>query len=456
MSQIESIIADQRAFFLNGNTMNFNSRKEQLQKLKSMLKENEPAIYKALKTDLNKSKHETLTTELGFLITELDHTLKHLRDWMEPIKVSAPITHKGTKNFIMKEPYGVCLIMAPWNYPLQLALAPVIGALAAGNCAVIKPSEDAPATSALLREMIREYFDPSYLTVIEGAKEIAQELLQQRFDYIFFTGSTQTGKIIMREASNHLTPVTLELGGKSPVIVDKDANINLAAKRIVWGKFTNAGQTCVAPDYLYVHEKVKFKLLKAMKKYMKSFYGKSPLSNKDYIRIINEKHFDRLHTYLSTGTILHGGESNRNLLKIEPTILDKITWDDPIMQEEIFGPILPVLTFKDIEDAVGVVKMQEKPLALYYFGENENTQQQIMQYLSFGGGSINDTLYHLANPHLPFGGVGASGMGAYHGKYSFNTFSHKKSILKQTTKFDIPFRYPGGKLSQTIINKIMK
>lgn len=456
MSQIESIIADQRAFFLNGNTMNFNSRKEQLQKLKSMLKENEPAIYKALKTDLNKSKHETLTTELGFLITELDHTLKHLRDWMEPIKVSAPITHKGTKNFIMKEPYGVCLIMAPWNYPLQLALAPVIGALAAGNCAVIKPSEDAPATSALLREMIGEYFDPSYLTVIEGAKEIAQELLQQRFDYIFFTGSTQTGKIIMREASNHLTPVTLELGGKSPVIVDKDANINLAAKRIVWGKFTNAGQTCVAPDYLYVHEKVKFKLLKAMKKYMKSFYGKSPLSNKDYIRIINEKHFDRLHTYLSTGTILHGGESNRNLLKIEPTILDKITWDDPIMQEEIFGPILPVLTFKDIEDAVGVVKMQEKPLALYYFGENENTQQQIMQYLSFGGGSINDTLYHLANPHLPFGGVGASGMGAYHGKYSFNTFSHKKSILKQTTKFDIPFRYPGGKLSQTIINKIMK
>ncbi|CDQ39728.1 MULTISPECIES: aldehyde dehydrogenase [Virgibacillus] len=456
MTQVSSIISNQRAFFLNGNTMDYTIRKEQLQKLKQMLKENEAAVYQALRSDLNKSKHETLTTELGFLLTEIDYTMKHLRDWMEPTKVSAPITHKGTKNLILKEPYGVCLIIAPWNYPLQLALAPAIGALAAGNCVVIKPSEDAPATSSLLKKLIENTFDPSFITVVEGAKETSQALLQERFDNIFFTGSTETGKIIMHEASKHLTPVTLELGGKSPAIVDKDANINLAAKRIVWGKYTNAGQTCVAPDYLYVHEKVKFKLLKAMKKYIRSFYGKNPLINKDYIRIINEKHFDRLSNFLSNGSALHGGESDRMSLKIEPTILDKITWEDPVMQEEIFGPILPVLTFKDIEDAVSMIRSKEKPLALYYFGENDNTQQQIMQYLSFGGGSINDTLYHLANPHLPFGGVGSSGMGAYHGKYSFDTFSHKKSIMKQTTKFDFPFRYPGSKLSETIINKIMK
>ncbi|API90476.1 aldehyde dehydrogenase [Virgibacillus pantothenticus] len=456
MTNIAQLVANQRTFFLNGNTMDYTVRKQQLQKLKSMLKENEASIYQALKTDLNKSKHETLTTELGFLFMEIDHTLKQLQNWMEPIKVSAPITHKGTKNYIIKEPLGVCLVISPWNYPLQLALAPAIGALAAGNCVVIKPSEEAKATSALLKKLTETYFDPSYLTVVEGEKETAQELLQQRFDYIFFTGSTAVGRIIMREASKHLTPVTLELGGKSPVIVDKDANINLAAKRIVWGKFTNAGQTCVAPDYLYVHEKVKFKLLKAMKKYIRSFYGRNPLSNKDYIRIINEKHFNRLSNYLVNGSIVHGGLTDPLTLKIEPTILDKITWEDPVMQEEIFGPILPVLTFDEIEEAVSVIRKQEKPLALYYFGENGNTQQQVMQYLSFGGGSINDTVFHLANPHLPFGGVGESGMGAYHGKYSFNTFSHKKSIMKQSTKFDVPFRYPGSKLSETILKKIMK
>lgn len=436
--------------------MDYTFRKQQLQKLKNLLKDNETAIYQALKADLNKSKHETFTTELGFLLTEIDYTLKHLRGWMEPIKVSAPITHKGSKNYIMKEPYGVCLIIAPWNYPLQLALAPAIGALAAGNCAIIKPSEYARETSALITKLIVENFDPSFLTVVEGEKETVQKLLEQRFDYIFFTGSTNTGKIIMSAASKHLTPVTLELGGKSPVIVDKDANIPLAAKRIVWGKYTNAGQTCVAPDYLYVHEKVKFKLIKAMKKYIRNFYGRNPITNKNYTRIINEKHFQRLTKFLDNGSALHGGETNPLTLKIEPTILDKITWEDPIMQEEIFGPILPILTFREIDEAVSVIRTKEKPLALYYFGENGNTQQQIMQYLSFGGGSINDTLLHLANPHLPFGGVGASGMGNYHGKFSFDTFSHKKSIMKQSTKFDIPFRYPGSKLSEAILKKIMK
>jgi aldehyde dehydrogenase (NAD+) len=456
MEELETLVNNQRSFFMNGNTIEYSIRKEKLQSLKKMLKNYETDIYDALKIDLNKSEHETLTTELGLLYTEIDFAVKHLREWMEPEKVDAPMTHKGTRNYIFKEPYGVSLIISPWNYPLQLALAPLIGAIAAGNCAIIKPSEHAKATSIILEEMIKETFDPSFITVVQGDKDISEKLLKQRFDYIFFTGSTPVGKIIMKEASKHLTPVTLELGGKSPAIVDKDANIQLAAKRIVWGKFTNAGQTCVAPDFLYVHDKVKFKLLKEMKKQIKSFYGKAPLKNKDYIQIINQKHFERLENYLNNGSILHGGSVDREYLIIEPTIIDKVSWEDEMMQEEIFGPILPVFTFQDIEEAVERLKPLEKPLALYYFGENGKTQQQVIQFLSFGGGSINDTLYHLANPHLPFGGVGSSGMGAYHGKYSFETFSHSKSILKQTTKFDLPFRYPGGKLSQSLVKKIMR
>ncbi|MFC3038997.1 aldehyde dehydrogenase [Virgibacillus xinjiangensis] len=456
MNSLESIVADQRTYFQHGNTLGYEIRKEQLQKLKQMLKEFESEIYQALKSDLNKSRHETLTTELGFLYSEIDFAIKNLRYWMEPVKAASPLTHKGSKSFILAEPYGVTLIISPWNYPLQLALSPVIGALAAGNCAVIKPSEYSRATSSLLARMIKSTFNPSYITVVEGAKETSEQLLKQRFDYIFFTGSTEVGKIVMKQASEHLTPVTLELGGKSPVIVDKDANINLAAKRIVWGKYTNAGQTCVAPDYLYVHEKVKFKLLKAMKKQIKNFYGREPLKNPDYIRIINHKHYSRLEQYLTNGTILHGGNTNSETLSIEPTILDKISWDDPVMQDEIFGPILPVLTFSNIEEAVEVIKTKEKPLALYYFSENEKAQEQIIRYLSFGGGSINDTLYHLANPHLPFGGVGASGMGNYHGEYSFQTFSHSKSVLKQSTKFDLPFRYPGGKLTHKVVKRMMK
>src|SRR5699024_5599581 len=410
----------------------------------------------ALKEDLNKSEHETLTTELGVLYTEIDFVLKNLQRWMEPEKVASPMTHKGTKNYILREPFGVTLVISPWNYPLQLAIAPVIGAIAAGNCVILKPSEFAQSTSALLAEMIRSTFDGSFFSVIEGDKETSQYLLNQKFDYIFFTGSTKVGKSVMKQASEHLTPVTLELGGKSPAIVDKDANINFAARRIVWGKFTNAGQTCVAPDYLYVHEKVKFRLLKAMKKHIKSFYGKSPLKNNDYTRIINHSHFERLERFLSKGTVLHGGNVNRDMLTIEPTILDKITWEDPIMQEEIFGPILPVLSYTYLEDALAQIRSMDKPLALYYFGEDEKTQQQVIEYVPFGGGSINDTLYHLANPHLPFGGVGSSGMGAYHGQYGFDTFSHRKSIMKQTTKFDLPFRYPGSSVAQSIVKKVIK
>ena len=456
MDHIQTLVKNQQTFFINGNTIDYEFRKENLQKLKKMLKNYESEIYYALKQDLNKSRHEAFLTELGFLYTEIDFAIRNLRNWMEPVKVPSPISHKGSKSYIMKEPYGVVLVISPWNYPLHLALAPAIAALAAGNCVILKPSEHAHATTQLLTDMIHTTFDSSLFYVIEGEVETTEKLLKERFDYIFFTGSTEVGKIVMRAASEHLTPITLELGGKSPVIVDEDANINLAAKRIVWAKFTNAGQTCVAPDYLYVHEAVKFKLLKAMVKHIKSLYGKSPLYNEDYTRIISQKHFDRLVAFLEKGTIIHGGSVDRDTLSFEPTIIDKITWDDAIMKEEIFGPILPVLSYVNIEDALYEIKTREKPLALYYFGENNKTQQQVVEFISFGGGAINDALYHLANPYLPFGGVGSSGMGSYHGKFGFDTFSHRKSILKQTTKFDLPFRYPGSKLNTSVVKKIMK
>jgi aldehyde dehydrogenase (NAD+) len=453
---IHSLVQSQREYFLSGETLDYRFRIDQLRRLRAMLEKYEKNIYRALKQDLNKSTFESFTTELGFLFNEIKHTEKQLKEWMQDEAIDAPLTHKGTKSFIRKEPYGVTLVISPWNYPLQLAIAPVIGAISAGNTVMIKPSEYSQSTSSLLAKMIKETFDPKYIAVIEGAKEISEQLLQEKFDYIFFTGSTAVGKIIMREASKHLTPVTLELGGKSPAIVDKDANIELTAKRVIWGKFTNAGQTCVAPDYLYIHNNIKDKLLKEMKKQIKSLYTKNPMNNDNYVRIINESHFNRLLSYLESGTIVHGGNCDKNQLKIEPTIMDDVTWGDPVMQDEIFGPILPVLSFEDLDDVINTLKLMEKPLALYYFGEKEKNQERVMTNLSFGGGCINDTLYHLANPNLPFGGVGASGMGAYHGKYSFETFSHRKSILKQTTKFDLPLRYPGGKLAFSIIKKVMK
>lgn len=456
MNNLKTIVKNQQTFFLHGNTVDYEFRKETLQKLRNMLKNYESEIYYALKHDLNKSKHEVFITELGFLYTEIDFALRNLRNWMAPEKVPSPITHKGSKSYILKEPYGVVLVISPWNYPLHLALAPAIAAFAAGNCVILKPSEQAKATSHLLADMVHNTFDSSLFYVVEGEVETTEALLQERFDYIFFTGSANVGKKIMRAASEHLTPVTLELGGKSPAIIDEDANINLAAKRIVWAKFTNAGQTCVAPDYLYVHERVKYKLVKAMIKHIKALYGKNPLFNDEYTRIISERHFKRLIALLHEGTILHGGESVEDTLVIEPTIIDKVSWEDKIMKEEIFGPILPLLTFANMEEALYEIKTRDKPLALYYFGENEKIQQQVIEFISFGGGAINDAIYHLSNPFLPFGGVGNSGMGAYHGQYGFDTFSHQKSILKQTTKFDLPFRYPGSKLNTSVAKKIMK
>lgn len=446
----------QHKLYNSGKTKEYTFRKKQLLRLKKMLQDNESEIYQALKYDLNKSKQETYTTEIGLLYSEINTAIKGLKEWMKAKKTRTPLTHVGTSSFILQEPYGVVLVISPWNYPLQLALAPVIGAIAAGNCVTIKPSEYAQATSQLLSKMIATYFDPSYLTVIEGGKETSELLLKQAFDYIFFTGNSTVGKIVMKHASENLIPVTLELGGKSPVIVDRDANIRLAAKRIVWGKFTNAGQTCVAPDYVYVHKKIKKRLVKSMITYIKSFYSKKPLLNKDYVRIIHSGHFNRLRNLLSNGKLLYGGKFNEETLRIEPTLLEEISWSDPIMQEEIFGPILPILTFDKLDQVINKVQQTEKPLALYYFGNKRKRQNKVIQSLTFGGGCINDVLYHLANPHLPFGGVGESGIGSYHGIHGFKTFSHQKSILKQTNLFDLPFRYPGSEIKHSIVRKLMK
>ena len=449
----------QKETFLNGKTHSEEHRKQMLETLKDMLKENEFEIYQALYTDLNKSEHETLTTELGILYTEIDFALKHLDKWMKDEPVAAPITHQGTKNYIINEPLGNVLIISPWNYPLQLALAPAIGALAAGNTIVLKPSEVAQATEQLLATLISKYFKKEYFAVVTGDKEVSDSLVGMRFDYIFFTGSTQVGKKIMKRASENLTPLTLELGGKSPAIVTSDTDIKMAAKRITWGKFTNAGQTCVAPDYVYVEAKSKNKLLKEIIKQTKKLYQNKPLENENYVKIINSSHFNRLLNLINQtdeNNIIYGGKSDESTLKIEPTLLHNITWNDEIMEEEIFGPILPILTFTKIDEAISAINAQEKPLALYFFGKDKDIENKILQSIRFGGGAINDTLYHLANPHLPFGGIGHSGLGAYHGKYSFETFSHKKSIMEQTTKFDLPFRYPNAKLTKKLVKYIMK
>lgn len=456
MFTIEQIIMKQRDFFQSGTTRPFQFRKQELLKLKAMLDSYEKQMYTALKDDLNKSQHEALIAELGVIYSELDFTLNNLEKWMEAKSVEAPFTHRGTKNHIVYEPLGVTLIISPWNYPLQLALVPAIGAIAAGNTVILKPSELAEHTSHLLSKMIAETFDPAVFTVIVGDKSVGEELLNHRFDYIFFTGSTKVGKIIMEKASRHLTPVTLELGGKSPTIVDADANITLSAKRIAWGKLINAGQTCVAPDYLYVHESILDEFLKALVEQIHVLYGKNILKNKNYVRIISQEHFDRLTNYLSNGEIFYGGEFDQATLTMAPTILTDISWDDQVMQEEIFGPILPIIPFSSIDDVISQIGQQEKPLALYYFGMDSRNQNDVIQQTSSGGVCINDTLYHLANPYLPFGGVGQSGFGAYHGEHSFQTFSHQKGVLKQTTKFDIPIRYPNNKIPSFIKRRILK
>lgn len=439
---IETIAKKQRNYFYQGETLSVDFRKKQLMKLKKTLIAHQDDIVEAVHKDFGKSSFETYVTEIQVVYDEINYMLKNLKKLAKPQKVRTPLLHFYSKSKIMHDPLGTVLIISPWNYPLALALTPLAGAIAAGNCAVIKPSEVSSHTSALISKIITENFDEQYLTVYEGEADTTQTLLKQGFDHCFFTGSTEVGKKIMQTASETLTPVTLELGGKSPCVVTEDADIVKAACRIVWGKFVNAGQTCIAPDFVLVHESVKHRLILMIQEVLRRFYGEQPLENDDYARIITEKHFDRLVGLMDNESILHGGEYSRDTLSIAPTLVDDPDWDSQIMTEEIFGPLLPIIGYDSIVDTVHTLQDRPKPLAFYLFTESEVYKEFVMGSLSFGGGCINDTLIHFANLNMPFGGVGHSGMGNYHGKYSFDTFTHFKSVTEKTTLFDIPLRYP--------------
>lgn len=442
--------------FTSGNLSSYDYRKKQLVLLKQTIQQFEPEILEALFKDLHKSEEEAYTTEIGFLYAEINHTLKHLKEWMQPQKVDTPFFLFPSKSKIIRDPLGVVLIIAPWNYPFQLLIAPLIGAIAGGNCAVLKPSELTPHTAQVLSKMISSSFHPSYIKVVEGEGGIVvpQLMNENHFDHIFFTGSIPVGKEVAKLAAAKLIPVTLELGGKSPCIVDEDANIGIAAKRIVWGKFTNAGQTCVAPDYVLVHEKKKDQLIAEMKKAIRQFYGNDAQLSPDYGRIINKRRFEKLTTFLAHGEVVEGGKTEEADLFISPTILLNPTMDSPIMKEEIFGPILPVIDYKNDGEALAWIERNPKPLALYYFGK-----KNIDKYtngVAFGGGCINNTLVHLGNTALPFGGVGNSGMGTYHGSYSFKTFTRPKSILQTANWLDPSVKYPPYKGKLKFIKWFLK
>ncbi len=454
---VKQITAAQRAFFATGVTKDISWRLGALEALKQGILALEDEINEALCTDLNKSAFESYMTEVGMVLSELSHTQKHLKKWAKDKKVPTPLGQFSAKSFISSQPYGIVLVMAPWNYPFQLAIAPVIGAIAAGNCVIIKPSQDAPATSAIIAKLISNCFEPEFAAVVEGGIEESTALLEEHLDFVFFTGGAVVGKIVMEKASKHLTPVCLELGGKSPCIVDQTANLTLAAKRIVFGKFLNAGQTCVAPDYLFVHQAVKDQLVTCIKEAIVQFFGKRPMESPGYGKIINEKHFNRLLKLMQDEHVASGGGNNPKTLQIEPTLLDGISADSPIMQQEIFGPLLPIMTFQNLSEAAEYINAHDKPLALYLFTTDKKAEQYILNECSFGGGCINDTIIHLATSELPFGGVGQSGLGSYHGRQSFETFSHHRSIVKKHNFIDLPIRYrPYTPQKEKMLRKFLK
>lgn len=450
------LLKRQKTYFKSGATKSVDFRIHQLETLKRVITEHERDFIEAISMDFKKPEFETYATELGIIHDEINLMIKNLENWTQKQRVSGSLVNFPSQNYTIAEPYGSVLIIAPWNYPIQLALLPMVGAIAAGNTAVIKPSELTPNTSSAISRVLGKWFRDEFIAVVEGGVDVNQQLLKQEFDYIFFTGSTRVGKIVMEAAAKNLTPVTLELGGKSPCIVDETADLETAAKRIMWGKCLNAGQTCVAPDYVLVQEKVKTGLLKYLKSAIEEFYSEDPQKSPDYPRIVNDDHFHRLKGYLKKGSIYCGGETDAANLYIAPTILTDIPINSKVMEEEIFGPILPVLSFNTTGEAIDLVQSKPKPLAFYVFTEDEKTESHLLNSCSFGGGSVNDVVAYLGNPDLPFGGVGKSGMGAYHGKASFDTFSHTKSIMKKPVWPDIPMRYPpyAGKLKW--IKKIMK
>lgn len=455
-AQIAELVKKQRAFFRTGATKNPDFRKEQLQILKQAIEKYEEELVEALHKDLNKHEFESYATEIGFVLKELDDSIAKVHRWAKPRKVGTPLFHFKAHSRIKYEPYGVTLTIAPWNYPFQLLFAPVIGALAAGNTAVLKPSEHAPHTSAVSAKLVREAFDESYIAVVEGGVEVSKALTAQKWDYIFFTGGTEVGRLIYQAAAKHLTPVTLELGGKSPCIVDKDTNIKLSARRIAWGKFINAGQTCIAPDYLLVHREVKAQLIDEINNCVEQFYSKNPQKSDYYCRIINDNHFERLRSYLDDGLVVVGGQTDASERYIAPTLLDEVQPEAPVMQEEIFGPILPVLTYDEIDEAIEFINGKDKPLALYIFSTNSDLVEQVLEETSSGGTTVNDTIMHIANPALPFGGVGNSGIGAYHGSSTFELFSHARSILYRSFIIDLPVRYAPYKIGRKLLKRVMK
>ena len=443
MENINQILKEQKDFFYSDLTKNIDFRIKTLKKLKNIIKENEDEIIIALNKDLKKSSFESFATEIGMVYDEINLHLKNLKTWAKKEKVKTSLVYFPSKGYIYKEPYGVVLIIGPFNYPFQLIISPLIGAISAGNCSIIKPSENSPNTALLLEKLINSNFDKSYITVINplGGKETISYLLDLKFDYIFFTGSIKVGKIIMEKASKNLIPFTLELGGKSPCIVDNTANIALAAKRIVWGKFINAGQTCVAPDYILVESTVKEKLLIALKEEIIKQFGSNIKDSPDFPRLVNLDAINRLKGYLNDGDVFFGGNVCDKDLYIEPTLLINIKDNSSVMKDEIFGPILPIIEFCNLNDVIKFIREKEKPLALYYFSEDKKLIEKVLSKVSSGGATINDTIIHVASSKLPFGGVGLSGIGNYHGKASFDTFSHSKSIVKRGTLLEFPFRF---------------
>ena len=433
-----------RSFFDKGNTKSYEFRLEQLRKLKEGIKKNETYIIDALTMDLGKPEFESYTAEIGVIYQEINSAIKNLKKWMKRKIVPTPIFLLPAISYIYSEPKGVVLIVAPWNYPFQLIMSPLIGAIAAGNCAVLKPSNKSIRTQHIISKIIEDTFDENYISFVEGhGSSTVNPLIENyRFDHIFFTGSVNVGKIILELAAKHLTTVTLELGGKSPAIIHSDSDIDIAAKRIAWSKFYNVGQTCIAPDYVLVHESLKEEFIIKLQSYIKKYYGEHAEESSNYGRIISNDRFDKLISLLDKGNIISGGRSHRKIKYIEPTLIDGVDINSKIMKEEIFGPILPILTYEDISEVVKIIRLNRYPLALYLFTKDKNIEDYIIESIEFGGGCINHAISHVINSNLPFGGVGFSGMGNYHSKYSFNTFSHQKSIFKALTKFELNLKFP--------------
>jgi aldehyde dehydrogenase (NAD+) len=450
---VSEIIRQQREFFATGKTKDIDFRIEQLKLLKSAISSNQSQIVDAVKADLNRPEFEAYFEIAS--ISEVTYAIKHLKSWVKSRKIPISLEQFPASARVFPEPKGVVLIIGPWNYPFQLMISPLVGAIAAGNCTVLKPSEIAANTSQVVAEIIRQNFDPAYIAAIEGGIEVSQQLLAEKFDHIFFTGGTKVGQIVMEAAAKHLTPVTLELGGKSPCIVDADIQVEYTAKRIAWGKFINAGQTCIAPDYLLVNRQIKPDLLKAIKQSIQEFYGDDPAKSPDYSRIINQRQLARLAGLLTEGELVTGGEVNAADRYIAPTVIDGISWDSLVMKEEIFGPILPVLEYDDLGDAIAQINARPKPLALYIFSKDKAKQERVLRETSSGGVCINDTVMQVAMASLPFGGVGDSGIGSYHGKASFDTFSHYKSVLQKSFLLDLKWRYAPYQGKIDLIKKII-